>query len=116
MLVVPKVLAERLTLPIRVAGSIAKPVVKADLGACLGRFARDNRVSAFVTGAVEEVAFLLGKEPPPPSEPSPPRERTRAHEDVAARLRSLLASAADWSALAARLEDHKSGGSRLRVR
>lgn len=116
MLVVPKVLAERLTLPVRIGGTIAAPVVKADLGACLGKLARDNRVSAFVTGAVEEVALLLGKDRGDlPSETPSPRDPARAHEDVAARLESLLASAADWTTLAARLEDHKSGGSRLRV-
>jgi hypothetical protein len=116
MLVLPKVLAERLTLPVRLSGTLSAPLVHADLGACLGRFVRDNRVSAFVTGAVEEVAFLLGRELPPSEPDENAREPSpRAPDDVGERLRGMLATAADWDQLAARLDERRHAGSRFRI-
>src|SRR5262249_15622664 len=54
VLTLPRVLTERLVLPVTINGPLRKPHVHADLNKCLGHFLMDNRVRQFVTSAVEE--------------------------------------------------------------
>jgi hypothetical protein len=101
VLTLPRVLTERLVLPVRVLGPLDRPRVHGDLAGSLGRFLKDNRVSAFVTSAVEEAQILFGRQPatePSSAPPPPPIE-----SDLDAELRDALdAHAAEWTELAAR--------------
>ncbi len=113
VLVVPAILTERLTLPVRIDGPLASPAFHADLAACLGRFMTDNRVSTFVGEAAAEVVSLLtGRAPPPPSSAwpapgwvAPPDARTSEADSPLAR--ELAAHGNAWDELAARLSEHR---------
>lgn len=96
-LVIPAALTERLTIPVRVSGTVREPVVDADLAACFGGFMTENRVSAFVTDAVEEVGSLFGARPRtrPPAAPGP-LERDRGDEDLVAELDAARPAFADF--------------------
>ena len=117
-LVVPSLLADRLTVPVTIAGTIARPHIHADLGACFGSFVTDNRVTALFSEAASDVVSLLtGRDPERPRAPPPPLAPPPAppprHED--ALMRELAASRADWDELEARLDDHRRGGIRHRI-
>ncbi|MBX3225100.1 MAG: hypothetical protein KF795_31575 [Labilithrix sp.] len=101
LLTLPRVLGERLVLPIRIDGPLAEPRVHAGLGESLGRFLKDNRVTAFVSSAVEEAQILLGRHPI--AEPERAPERPAHADELDAELREALsAHAADWETLARR--------------
>jgi hypothetical protein len=101
VLTLPRVFTERLVVPIRIDGPMGSPRVHADVGASLGRFLKDNRVSSFVTSAVEEAQILLGRAPHWDS--SPTEGETNAESDLDAELRAALeACSADWEEIAAR--------------
>lgn len=123
LFVLPSILAERLTMPVRIDGPVARPNVHADLGTCFSRFMSENRLSAFVGEAASEVASLFtGKRPaPPPPQPSwppaghqpPPSPTAPIDEDAI--IRELVAKGADWDEIEERLEDHRRGGVRYRI-
>lgn len=100
VLTLPRVLAERLAVPVFVDGPLDRPRVHADLGASLGRFLKDNRVSALVTSAVEEAQLLLGRAPPVAEAaraPEPPID-----PGLEAALREALdAHSVDWEQISA---------------
>ncbi|MBX3227238.1 MAG: hypothetical protein KIT84_35120 [Labilithrix sp.] len=97
LLTLPRVLGERLVIPIALGGTTAAPEVKAELGQTLGRFLRDNKVVDFVASAVEEAQLFFRKDAAPAARSEPP-PATREAE-----LRAAIdAHAADWDALAAR--------------
>jgi hypothetical protein len=101
LLTLPRVLTERLVLPVRIEGPLAQPRVHANLGVSLGRFLKDNRVSAFVTSAVEEAQFLLGRHPI--RAPTRASERPPHEADLDTTLRAKLDEhAADWELIARR--------------
>lgn len=122
LFVLPSILAERLTMPVRIDGPVARPNVHADLGSCFSRFMSENRLSAFVGEAASEVASLFtGKRPPAPApQPSWPPS---AHQhpppappiDEDAIMRELVAKGIDWDEIEERLEDHRRGGVRYRI-
>lgn len=94
LLTLPRVLAERLRVPVRIEGPLDGPRVHADLGRTLGRFLTDNRVRTLFTSAVGEA--LLGRRP---GGEAAPESDPGAFEDpdVKAALRDALAAyAADW--------------------
>ena len=92
VLVVPSMLAGRLTVPVRIGGTLGAPRVDADLAACLGRFVSDNRVTALFSEAASDVMTILtGREaprPPPPSSPlhppvaTPPARDPRTEDEL----------------------------------
>ncbi|MCW5836005.1 MAG: hypothetical protein KIS78_26630 [Labilithrix sp.] len=98
ILTLPRVLSDRLVLPIRVEGPLERPRVRAGLGESLGRFLKDNRVTAFVSSAVEEAQILLGR--PTIAEPERVEGRPPHAAELDAELRATLsAHAADWQTL-----------------
>jgi hypothetical protein len=124
--VLPSLLAEHLTVPVRITGSAAHPQIHADLAACFGNLLSDNRVSAILSGAAADVASLFtGKAPPaPPPASAPPRPMhpdpygAGARGDAAeedALLRDLVASGADWDEIDARIEAHRRSFVRHRI-
>lgn len=102
VLTIPRVLTQKLVLPVRIEGELAHPVVHADLAACLGHFFEDNRVSQLVTSVVEEAQILLGRH----QVPREPRQRpaTVAGEaELEDELRRTIdAHADDWAEIARR--------------
>jgi hypothetical protein len=103
VLALPGVLTTRLVAPIRIDGTLEAPRVHAELGESLGRFLKDNRVSAFVASAVEEAQILLGGQPAvdAPLRDEPDRDLER---EVGAELEAELAAhASDWEDISARL-------------
>lgn len=122
LLVLPSILTEKLTLPVRIDGAVARPNVHADFGSCFNRFMTDNRLSAFVGEAASEVASLFtGRRPapPPPPAPWPPPARVpqapQEPIDEDALIRELVAKGADWDEIEERLEEHRRGGVRYRI-
>lgn len=121
LFVLPSILADRLTMPARIDGPVARPRVHADLGACFSRFMSENRLSTFVGEAASEVASLFtGKRPaaPAPQPPWPPaahRPPPAAPVDEDAIMRELVAMGVDWDEIEERLEDHRRGGVRYRI-
>jgi hypothetical protein len=120
VLVVPSILAEKLTLPVRIGGTITQPHIDADLGACLGRFVTDNRVTEFFSEAASDVVSLFtGRGPTRPPPPQPPAAMAPQHvhhaQDEDALLRELVASGADWDEIEERLQEHRRGGVRHRI-
>lgn len=113
VLVLPSVLAERLTLPVTIGGTVREPRIDADLAACFGRFVTHNRVSAFVSDAAQEVASLFGTRPPPRPTAPPPEAVARGDEDLVAELERAQA---DWTDVERRLEEHRRATRRVRVR
>lgn len=121
LFVLPSILAERLTMPVRIDGPVARPSVHADLGSCFSRFMSENRLSAFVGEAASEVASLFtGKRPapaapqpswPPVAHPPPPSPAI----DEDAIMRDLVAKGVDWDEIEERLDDHRRGGIRYRI-
>ena len=120
----PALLAERLTVPVRITGSAARPHIHADLAACFGNLVTDNRVSAIFSEAASDVVSLFtGKEParappaaapPPAMDPSPQGVRGDAVvEDEL--IRDLVASGADWDEIEERLEAHRRSFIRQRI-
>ncbi len=112
VLVLPSVFAERLTLPVEIGGSVREPRIDADLAACFGRFMTENRVSAFVSDAVEEVASLFGTRPPPREAAPPPEPIAQGDEDL---VRELEGARPDWTRVEPRLEEHRRRARRVRV-
>ena len=113
VLVLPAVLAERLTIPVRLGGTVSEPIVDADLAACFGRFMTENRVSAFVNDAVEEVSSLFGARPTrtrPPAAPDP--LESKSDDDLIAELDAARPS---WREVEPRLADHRARSRRVRV-
>jgi hypothetical protein len=101
LLALPRVLTERLVVPIQVEGTFGAPRLRAEIGSLLGRFLKDNRVTHFVASAVEEAQILLGQTPPsrrPSASPSsaPPPEDAELQAE-------LDAHAADWAEIAERI-------------
>ncbi len=105
VLTLPRVLTDRLVLPVRIEGPLELPRLHGAIAESLGRFLKDNRVSAFVTSAVEEAQHLLGRHPIPEPEPSDERPPPHEKELDAILRRALGAYAADWEALAQREKD-----------
>ena len=105
LLTLPRVLADHLVVPIRIDGPLERPRVHARLGESLGRFLEDNRVTAFVTSAVEEAQFLLGHHPIAEGEGSSAAHERLSHgEELDAELREALdAHAADWETIGRRV-------------
>jgi hypothetical protein len=101
-LIVPRVFTERIVLPFRVDGSLDEPRFKAQVGGSLGRLLKDNRVSAFVTSAMEEAHILLGGHPLPDATVASPKA-PRPSVDLAELQAELAAHEADWAAIAERL-------------
>ena len=85
-------LTERLTVPVRITGSAAAPVVDADLAATFGSFMTNNRVAA-VFRSKESVA-----PPPAPVVELPPIE-ARDLDREASTLRAWIRAGADWTKL-----------------
>jgi hypothetical protein len=115
VLVIPAVLAERLTIPVRIGGTVKEPVVDADLARCFGSFMTENRVSAFVNDAVEEVSSLFGARPArsrPPAAPDPLERDRHGDDDLVA---ELDAARPDWRELEPRLTEHRARSRRVRV-
>jgi hypothetical protein len=122
VLVVPSILAEHLTIPVSLGGTLARPKVDADLGACLGRFVTDNRVTAMFSEAASDVVSLFtGRAPSKPAPPlpsdAPPVQERPGVEPQAddALLREVVAAGVDWDEIEARLEEHRRGGVRHRI-
>jgi hypothetical protein len=114
VLVVPSILAEKLTLPVRIGGTLAHPRIDADLGACLGRFVTDNRVTQLFSEAASDVVSLFtGREAtrPAPPPPTPPTNVQSARTDDEL-LRELAAARADWDEIEARLTEHRRSADR----
>lgn len=111
-LVIPSVLAERLTIPVRIGGTATEPKIDADLAACFGRFMTENRVSAFVTDAVEEVSSLFGARTARTRPPPAPEPIERSDADLVAELE---AAHADWAELEPRLEEQRLKNRRVRI-
>jgi hypothetical protein len=100
LLTLPRVLTDRIVLPVRIEGSLDRPHVHASLGESLGRFLKDNRVSAFVTSAVEEAQLLFGRQPLSQFEHERAKERPPHEVELDAELRAVLdAHHADWEIL-----------------
>jgi hypothetical protein len=117
VLAIPAVLAERLTIPVRVGGTARAPTIDADLAACFGRFMTENRVSAFVTDAVEEVSSLFGARPqrtrPPPGPfPDPVDREKHGDDDLVAELDAVRG---EWHEHEARLDDLRRAARRVRI-
>ena len=99
--VLPRVLSERLVLPVRIGGPLEQPRVHAGIAELLGRFLKDNRVTTFVSSAVQEARHLLGR--PPSPEVTPRHDRIPHEQELDAILRRTLeAYEADWKTLAQR--------------
>jgi hypothetical protein len=97
LLTLPRVLADRLVVPLSIEGPLAKPRVEADLKATLGRFLRDNRVRALVTSAVEEAQILLGRRRRVHEQAASPEDDDGAARELARELGALLqVHDADW--------------------
>jgi hypothetical protein len=113
ILVLPAVLTETLTVPVRIGGTLGEPRVTADLAALLGRFMTDNRVSSFVSDAAAEVAALfapLDASSAPASTPEP--SSAEAAAALGAELDHELGEAlgrakADWEPIRTRLAEHR---------
>ncbi len=103
-LTLPRVLSERLVLPVRIGGPLEQPRVHAGIAELLGRFLKDNRVTTFVSSAVEEARHLLGRPPSPHVTQVTPRHDRIPHEQEldAILRRTLEAYEADWKTLAQR--------------
>lgn len=114
VLVLPAVLAERLTVPVKIGGTAREPTIDADLASCFGRFVTDNRVSAFVSDAAQEVASLFGSRPPPRLSADPPPEPVGAGDDEDL-VRALEARRAAWARVEGRLAEHRRRVARVRV-
>lgn len=111
LLTVPRVLADRIVLPVRIDGPLDDPHVHAELAKCLGRFLKDNRVRKLVMSAVEEARILLGRHSV--SEPAPEPSRPQLETELDAMLREMVdAHAADWEEIARR-EAGRSGRYRV---
>jgi hypothetical protein len=126
--VLPSLLAEHLTVPVRITGGAARPHIHADLAACFGNLVTDNRVSALLSEAASDVASLFtGRDAPRPeaAQPAPPPRvmhpdpyGVSARGDAAeedALLRDLVAAGADWDEIDARLEAHRRSFVRHRI-
>ena len=99
MLTLPRVLGERLVIPVRIGGTLSKADVHAELGPTLGRFLRESRVGELVASAVEEAQLLFRPSRVPPA--PPPEEPTRPSQlpDWETPLRAAIdAHALDWAA------------------
>jgi hypothetical protein len=96
VLVLPAVLTEHLTLPVAISGTAPAPIIHADLGACLGRFAVENRVTDFVTNVVE---VITGRAAQPSAPPAPPSERYPIDGDALAH--AIVERSARWDELEA---------------
>jgi hypothetical protein len=98
LLTLPRVLTDRIVVPVRIGGSLDRPAVHASFGESLGRFLKENRVSAFVTSAVEEAQLLFGRRPP--TEERHASERAPDEAELDAELRGALdAHHEDWELL-----------------
>lgn len=107
VLTIPRVLTQKLVLPVRIEGELARPVVHADLAASFGRFLEDNRVSQFVTSAVEEAQIFLGRHHlsrEPRREPAMPTGEAELEAEL---RRSIEAHAADWAEIARRESERR---------
>ena len=114
ILVLPRVLAERLTLPVRVKGTLTQPIIDADLAACLGKFLTENKVSSFFVSAVEEAAALFGAQPTSTVEARAETANVAPDEDDAI-FAELFANSAEWDEIEMRLDDHRRSQIRYRV-
>jgi hypothetical protein len=97
VLVLPRVLTERLVLPVRIGGTAREAKIDADLAACFGSFLSDNKVSAFFDGVVQGVFGETQPAPAPaaPQHPPPPADPTHDVDEHLARV-------TDWDAIARR--------------
>ena len=111
-------MTEKLTLPVRFRGTLAQPIVDTDLAACLGRFVTDNKVSNFVSHAVDDVmGAIMGKPappaPPPPAAPAAPAPKPYDEE---AFMRELIAQGiVDWDEIEERLDAYRRQHTRYRI-
>jgi hypothetical protein len=100
LLTLPRVLGERLVVPIAIRGTTEKPDIHAEIGQTLGQFVRESKVGEFVSSAVEEAQLFFRSSkrttmtpPAPTAEPPPP-------PTWEADLRATIdAHAAEWAAL-----------------
>ena len=99
VLTLPRVFTDRLVFPVHVDGPLNHPRVHADLGATLGSFLKDNRVSAFVTSAVEEAQI-------------PPRASSACRAGAIARSRCVHAPRAGSRAASGDRRPHRPSGRR----
>jgi hypothetical protein len=86
LLTLPRVLADRLVIPVRVEGSLSTPRIHASLSSSLGRFLKENRLSALFSD-------------PPPSAPRLLEPDLRETELTASLDSALAKYAPDWSRL-----------------
>jgi hypothetical protein len=82
LLAVPAVLADRVTIPIVLGGSVRAPEVNADLARALGGLLSKNRVGDAVTGVMDEIWSTLGGG----SRPSPASNNEAAIDAVFDRI------------------------------
>lgn len=103
LLTLPRVLGERLVIPINVRGTTEKPDIHAELGQTLGQFLRDTKVGDFITSAVEEAQLFFTSSKRRTMTPPKPVEAPPVKPNWESELRGEVdARAADWMALAAR--------------
>jgi hypothetical protein len=110
VLTLPRVLTDHIVLPVRIEGTLERPKVHASLSESLGLFLKENRLSAFVSSAVEEAQILLGRSPAEPEAEAEAKAKelrrgARApHErELEVQLRRALDEHhADWEILRAR--------------
>jgi hypothetical protein len=103
LLTLPRVLGERLVIPINVRGTTEKPDIHAELGQTLGQFLRDTKVGDFITSAVEEAQLFFTSSKRRTMTPPKPTDAPIAKPDWETQLRKDVdAHADDWAALATR--------------
>lgn len=107
LLTLPRVLGERLVIPIKVTGTTDKADIHAELGQTLGHFIRDTKVGDFFTSAVEEAQLFFTSSkrrtmtPPKPHSHAP--ESPAPKRDLETELRNAIDAQSDaWTELAAR--------------
>jgi hypothetical protein len=115
LLALPRWLADKLVVPVRIDGPVDGPTFHAELGQCLGRFLRDNRVRQVVTSALEEAHIFMGRHPM--SEPAQQRTTPPSAPELEGALRQIVESyAADWDELARHEADRHGRCRRVRLR
>ena len=103
LLTVPRVLGERLVIPITIRGTTEKPDISAELGQTLGQFLRDTRVGDFISSAVEEAQLFFTSSKRRTLTPPKPVEEPAVKPDWENELRRCVdARAGDWAELATR--------------
>lgn len=101
LLTLPRVLGDRLVIPIGVHGTTKAPNVHAELGQTLGQFLRESRVADFISSAVEEAQLFFTSNKRRTMTPPKPVAAPRPKPDWEAELRRRIdARAGDWETLA----------------